>query len=663
MDIICLWPLLRPPLTTESPTRASVPLFPPPPADTCDMPGEARRSARTPSPPTMSEELSPPGWSVARRETPSGRKYKVYSKPGRPNAQSLKQAWKLHHEVEAAAAAAAAPETDSEVCCGCALAVWAPGNEMLLCDGPGCQGAYHLSCLSPPLGAVPEGNWLCPSCTRAATPAAASNANTNVASSGPPAKRDAHVPSAPQRKHRLVRLPEPNDLYIDKRLKVAVNGVWWTAKITKAVQCISYTGKGTTEYDVRFDKDGVTLQEDLQDPNYVFEFLSDGEPVDEFDERLAPKQVGTLTASSPKCLSNDGLTEDAALQPVLRLSAAKPQQLTPTTKRQRKSIASASSSEGTSTTQRVIVPRTEPLHWQPENAVSKAVTEAICAVLAQARDRSAASSDDLPIMRKLRATEWFAGSARLSFALALQHDWEVVVHDIDPDAIEWVQHDVQEDGSNLMYCGKEFISEVNIGSFYQQPPYDYFHYSIDCSSFSALGHAGQFRNAGNDYLGEHEACKLGNQMVHKMLDMINMQLDRNKNFLFTIENPQTGKFKDHPMVQAKLTAPREHGGLGATPVAVDFCWFKAAHEERPFKKRTMIWTNSPSLIRELGEHRPPSVCSRFLCERATPCPFFQQGHRPVAGNCAAATPFPRRLAELIARCITLDASVQRWRRL
>ena len=364
---------------------------------------------------------------------------------------------------------------------------------------------------------------------------------------------------------------------------------------------------------------------------------------------------------------NGRLTEDAALQ----LSAAptpqptaKPQQLTtPTTKRQRKSTASASSSEANGTTQRVIVPRTDPVHWRPETAVSKAVSEAICAVLAQARDRSAASSDDLPIMRKLRATEWFAGSARLSFALALQHDWEVVVHDIDPDAIEWAQHDVQEDGTNLIYCGKEFISEVDIGSFYQQPPYDFFHYSIDCSSFSTLGHAGQFRNAGNDYLGEHEACTVGNQMVHKMLDMISMQLDRNKNFLFTIENPQTGKFKDHPMVQAKLTAPREHGGLGATPVAVDFCWFKAAHEERPFKKRTMIWTNSPSLIRELGEHRPPSVCSRFLCERSSPCPFFQQGHRPVAGNCAAATPFPRRLAELIARCITLDASAQRWRRL
>ena len=445
-----------------------------------------------------------------------------------------------------------------------------------------------------------------------------------------------------------------------------MSGIWWTAKIVEAVQCIPNSGKGTTEYRIRHDKDGVILQYDLQDPYFAYELMSDGEPIDEFVETLAPKQARTLAASSPKGL-NGGLAEDAALQRALRLSAvptpqptAKLKQLTPP-KRQRQSTGSASS-DVDGVTQRVIVTRTDPLHWRPDNAVSRAVTEAIFAVLARVRDQSAASSDDLPIMRKLRGTEWFAGSGRLSFALALQHDWQVIIHDRDPTAVEWVQHGVQEDGTKLIFSCKEFL-EVEIGSFYQQPPYDFFHFSMDCSSFTVLGHAGQFRNAKNDYLGEHELCKVGNQIVQKMLDMISMQLDRNKNFLFTIENPQTGKFKDHPMVQAKLTAPREHGGLGATPIALDFCWFKATKEDKPFRKRTMIWTNSPSLIRELGEHRPPSTCSRFLCERTSPCPFFQQDHRPVAGNCAAATPFPRLLTELIARCITLDASAQRWRRL
>ncbi|KAJ1632671.1 hypothetical protein T492DRAFT_986739, partial [Pavlovales sp. CCMP2436] len=36
-------------------------------------------------------------------------------------------------------------------------------DEIILCDG-GCDGGYHLLCLSPPLAEVPEGHWLCPSC-------------------------------------------------------------------------------------------------------------------------------------------------------------------------------------------------------------------------------------------------------------------------------------------------------------------------------------------------------------------------------------------------------------------------------------------------------------------------------------------------------------------
>ena len=35
---------------------------------------------------------------------------------------------------------------------------------MLLCDG-GCDRGFHLYCLEPPLDSVPEGKWLCPSCT------------------------------------------------------------------------------------------------------------------------------------------------------------------------------------------------------------------------------------------------------------------------------------------------------------------------------------------------------------------------------------------------------------------------------------------------------------------------------------------------------------------
>ena len=37
----------------------------------------------------------PPGWSVELRETSTGRRYKVYSKPGMPSCDSRKKAWEV----------------------------------------------------------------------------------------------------------------------------------------------------------------------------------------------------------------------------------------------------------------------------------------------------------------------------------------------------------------------------------------------------------------------------------------------------------------------------------------------------------------------------------------------------------------------------------------
>ena len=56
------------------------------------------------------------------------------------------------------------PDPNDDTCAACGHAAWAQGNEMLLCDGPGCGTAYHLRCLRPPLKHVPKGDWLCPSC-------------------------------------------------------------------------------------------------------------------------------------------------------------------------------------------------------------------------------------------------------------------------------------------------------------------------------------------------------------------------------------------------------------------------------------------------------------------------------------------------------------------
>ena len=89
----------------------------------------------------------------------------------------------------AAADDAAALEPDSEVCCRCAIAMWAPGNEMLLCDGPGCDAAYHLFCLRPPLSTVPAGEWLCPKCKPPAAPRRKPASNRSQAASVEPTRR------------------------------------------------------------------------------------------------------------------------------------------------------------------------------------------------------------------------------------------------------------------------------------------------------------------------------------------------------------------------------------------------------------------------------------------------------------------------------------------
>ena len=97
------------------------------------------------------------------------------------------------HTASPAAASAmlstSAPEPDSEVCCRCAIAMWAPGNEMLLCDGPGCENAYHLFCLRPPLGTVPAGEWLCPKCKPPPVPRSKPASNRSQAPDVEPSRR------------------------------------------------------------------------------------------------------------------------------------------------------------------------------------------------------------------------------------------------------------------------------------------------------------------------------------------------------------------------------------------------------------------------------------------------------------------------------------------
>lgn len=40
-------------------------------------------------------------------------------------------------------------------------------ENMLLCDGKGCENAYHLYCLSIPISSIPVGDWFCDECLQA----------------------------------------------------------------------------------------------------------------------------------------------------------------------------------------------------------------------------------------------------------------------------------------------------------------------------------------------------------------------------------------------------------------------------------------------------------------------------------------------------------------
>ena len=71
-------------------------------------------------------------------------------------------------ETQPAEEASEAADDDDDlgggVCRGCGDADWVEGNELLLCDGEGCDAAYHLQCLPRPLAAPPVGDWYCPDC-------------------------------------------------------------------------------------------------------------------------------------------------------------------------------------------------------------------------------------------------------------------------------------------------------------------------------------------------------------------------------------------------------------------------------------------------------------------------------------------------------------------
>ncbi len=83
-------------------------------------------------------------------------------------------------------------EEGEERCARCGGADSPEGNELLLCDGPGCDRGYHLKCLAPPLATVPEAEWFCPRCRPPPAAAAAAAAASSLGAS----RAHAAVPAA-----------------------------------------------------------------------------------------------------------------------------------------------------------------------------------------------------------------------------------------------------------------------------------------------------------------------------------------------------------------------------------------------------------------------------------------------------------------------------------
>ena len=457
-----------------------------------------------------------------------------------------------------------------------------------------------------------------------------------------------------------VRLADPNpeDDKVGRDIKIYLaddGGVWRTAKILTVTYRCDWGGTPQKAYGFRFDKDGkqyeALLDKPCDDPeNYEWRYLSSDDELDEPDEGVESREVHPAVAAAAPPQRREAVLVDSGP----RKRPCRPQVEHPLS-------ASRDASPWTATMRR---PQPADV-WRPHDPVSQCVEDAIEAVLARARDAAATAADDLRVMRKLRTCEWFAGSARLSFALHAL-GCEVKIHDRNPDVIEWEAHDVQP--ADKMICSDEFLS-IRLTDLLMEPPYDYMHFSIDCSSFTGLSHAGQGRNEGNDFLGDSTQAQDGNKLVSKTFDIIAMQLERKRNFLFTIENPFSGRMKQHPRVPSQLEVPVENGGLGATRVVVDYCRFWDGKGQRPFHKRTIIWTNSPALIREFGKHAPQrdgkGPISHFLCEKSTPCQFYgPYGHRSVYNKTTReATPFPSLLAWRIAQAVTIDLSPERWKSL
>lgn len=595
------------------------------------------------------------------------------------------------------------PSTEAIVACNtyCAVCRWGDddkGNELLLCDGTGCERGFHLKCLNPPLESIPQGEWLCPGCQRGssllAPPANGSlpqgweerchtspmgrwwktyvhQGSGHVARSRAEAWRIADLQAAGS---AAAKAPTPPKGATPNSKQKARAPTPSTAK--QAAPSLASTATAAIR-----KRKNRTGDDELVDPlvgkrfkhlffsprRYEFGTVTGFIDSLSFRNSKPGREYSILWDAAPSN-NNMPLYQDRVdLQKVLDEGTAKLVDLqdddTGGNDVGSSSSGHADALHADDEDEAMLIEQPDELqvdddHSQPGSAsISKCVADAIVAV----KRRLAAN---IPVPRPLRSVEFFAGTGRLTFALR-RCGWDCVIHDWDKGAVEWEEHKVNPMTPGLEFWAKDFLDLHH--RLMQQYPSDYVHLSIDCRSFSMLAQSKHARRPENQFLGVTEESQDGNKYLSRAIDFIKSGLNENPHMIFTLESPATGKMKDHPFIPI-VEAPRRDGGLGATRCEVHYCWFMdssqrdvlspagSSRENNPFRKPTYFWTNSKELIREFGTSDEP----RFVCNEQTPCPCWE-AHRSVRGSAQAACPFPEPLCDIIARCVSREAAARRLR--
>ena len=113
----------------------------------------------------------PPGWRE-QLHLANSKNYATFHGPNGEKARSIPEAIRMHaaangqwHDHNGRVAAKPIRDTFCVWCGGDSRS----GNGILLCDTPGCNQVWHLTCLEEPLEEpLPEGDWFCPYCEDAA---------------------------------------------------------------------------------------------------------------------------------------------------------------------------------------------------------------------------------------------------------------------------------------------------------------------------------------------------------------------------------------------------------------------------------------------------------------------------------------------------------------